>query len=283
MARDEIDAALNENPSLLDAAPSQLGRQLEAARRMMPEQIVGHEHLVADDCKIAADRFDRAFAHGCARAAARSNRTNSGTDSRARFQSTRRDDAPGRRSRCRHALDMTPGRQRHVVEHERAALHRGVHMLAVGAVADRARRHSVSATPVSSASATRGQHQLTIVGHDRGNFGNEKWRRIGRSRVAADDDRDVRRPRANPADERQHVVGFERMHGGDADETGRARRRCARAMLNRKSAIVTSCPRASSAAAMYSMPSGSIRKKGPRPKRSFAGTGRRRRTRISVA
>ena len=33
---------------------------------------------------------------------------------------------------------------------------------------------------------------------------------------------------------------------------------------------------------MYSIPRGSIRKKGPRPNRSFAGTGRSRRTRISV-
>src|SRR5216683_1339740 len=42
--------------------------------------------------------------------------------------------------------------------------------------------------------------------------------------------------------------------------------------------MVTRCSRISSAAAMYSSPSGSIRKNGPRPKRSLPGTGRSSRT-----
>src|SRR6266850_6098228 len=60
---------------------------------------------------------------------------------------------------------------------------------------------------------------------------------------------------------------------------GRDARSCAATeLVKRRSASVTRWPRASSAAAMYSMPSGSIRKNGPRPNRSFAGTGRSSRT-----
>src|SRR4051812_19081672 len=60
---------------------------------------------------------------------------------------------------------------------------------------------------------------------------------------------------------------------------GRDARRCASSgLVKRKSASVTVWPRASSAAAMYSMPSGSMRKNGPSPNRSLAGTGRNSRT-----
>ena len=58
MARHKIDAALNEHPPLFDPAAPQLGSELQAARGMMPEQIVGHEHFVPDRRKITADRFD---------------------------------------------------------------------------------------------------------------------------------------------------------------------------------------------------------------------------------
>ena len=63
MARHQVDAALHENPLLADAAPPQLARQLEAARRVMPEQIVGDEDVVADRREVAADRVDRSLAH----------------------------------------------------------------------------------------------------------------------------------------------------------------------------------------------------------------------------
>ena len=43
--------------------------------------------------------------------------------------------------------------------------------------------------------------------------------------MAADDDRHLRRQRAHPRRERQHFVGFERVHRGDADQLpGRAAR-----------------------------------------------------------
>src|SRR5688572_28850841 len=94
-----------------------------------------------------------------------------------------------------------------------------MHMLAVSATEPKA-------TDILQIDATREcvsdtrQHPFTIVGHDTGDFGNEKWCGVRGSRVTADDDCDLRRPRANPPDEREHVVGFECMHRGDADECG---------------------------------------------------------------
>ena len=63
VARHQIDTALHQNPPLADAAPPKLLRQLQAARRMVPEQIVGDEHMVADRREVAADRVDRPLAH----------------------------------------------------------------------------------------------------------------------------------------------------------------------------------------------------------------------------
>ncbi len=46
IARDQIDTALYENPPFPDAAAAQLLREREAARRVVPEQIVGDEDVV---------------------------------------------------------------------------------------------------------------------------------------------------------------------------------------------------------------------------------------------
>src|SRR5262249_17324769 len=63
---------------------------------------------------------------------------------------------------------------------------------------------------------------------------------------------------------------------------GRVARMAARTLpRKRRSATEGACPRSASAAPMYSRPSGSTRKKGPRPKRSFPGSGRVRRTLIA--
>ena len=42
---------------------AELARQREAARRMVPEQIVGDEDVIADRREVAADRVDRSLAH----------------------------------------------------------------------------------------------------------------------------------------------------------------------------------------------------------------------------
>src|SRR5207253_4246366 len=57
-------AALHEDPQLADAAAPQFARQLQAARRMVPEQIVGDEDVIAHRREVAADRVDRSLAHG---------------------------------------------------------------------------------------------------------------------------------------------------------------------------------------------------------------------------
>ena len=63
VARDQIDAALHENPPLPDAAAAQLLRQREAARRVVPEQIVGDEDVVPGRGEVPAHRFDRTLPH----------------------------------------------------------------------------------------------------------------------------------------------------------------------------------------------------------------------------
>ena len=47
MPRDQIDAALHQDPLLADAAAPQLQGERQAARRVIPEQIVGDEDVVA--------------------------------------------------------------------------------------------------------------------------------------------------------------------------------------------------------------------------------------------
>ena len=63
MARDEIDAALHQNPALANAAALQFLSQREAARRVIPEQIVGNEDVVAHGGEVIGDRFDRSLAN----------------------------------------------------------------------------------------------------------------------------------------------------------------------------------------------------------------------------
>ena len=64
MTRDQVDATLHEDPALADAAPFQFLGEGEAARRVMPEQIVGDEDVVADGREVIRDRGDRALAYG---------------------------------------------------------------------------------------------------------------------------------------------------------------------------------------------------------------------------
>ena len=100
VARHGIDAALHENPLLADAAPPQLLRQLETARRVIPEEIVRDEDVIADRRHVAADRHRSNARAPRARAAARSSRTNSGTDSRAPFPRATPADGPDRHTAC---------------------------------------------------------------------------------------------------------------------------------------------------------------------------------------
>ena len=100
-------------------------------------------------------------------------------------------------------------------------------------------------------------------------------RRCGRRRRSERRGRDRRTLRASA---RTSSVSSACMAAMPTSPGLAARSWCSSERLNRRSASVTAWPRASSAAAMYSMPRGSIRKKGPSPNRSLPGTGRSRRT-----
>ena len=121
MTRDQIDAALHEDPPLADAAPLQLLRQCQAARRVIPEQIVGDEDVVADRAKSSADRLDRSLAE-------RSREQLPDRAERAAERAAARGlDQPGRAMGetgvlLAPAIDVPAGGLRHVVEREHVAV-----------------------------------------------------------------------------------------------------------------------------------------------------------------
>ena len=63
MTRNEIDATLHQDPALADAAPFQFLGEREAARRVIPEQIIRNEDVVADRLEVIRDRLDRPLAN----------------------------------------------------------------------------------------------------------------------------------------------------------------------------------------------------------------------------
>src|SRR5689334_5518487 len=60
MFRDEVSAALHEQPALANSALPKRMRELKAARRLIPEQIVCHEDIRARRLEIVADTLNRA-------------------------------------------------------------------------------------------------------------------------------------------------------------------------------------------------------------------------------
>ena len=222
----------------------------------------------------------------CARAAARSSRTSSGTDSRAPSRRATSADAPGRRTAAASGRrDGAPA-------------------------AARRRARSVAASRRPSAAASPSAIRQRQAGHRRRAGGRVRARRTC---AAAPARRRRARRRRRPATRNGSgyaAAVWPPMTIGTSGASARARcrraparrrsrarasRRCRRGRaaacacsdsserLKRRSASVTRWPRASSAAAMYSMPSGSMRKNGPRPKRSLPGTGRSSRMCIAAA
>lgn len=63
MGRDEVRPALDEQPPLADSSTLQRDGELEAAGRVVPEQIVGDEHMWTSALEILADAADRSEAH----------------------------------------------------------------------------------------------------------------------------------------------------------------------------------------------------------------------------
>ena len=257
MPRDEIDAALDQNPLLADAAAAQLERQRQAARRVIPEQIVGDEDVVADSSR-SPGRPTRSSARApSARAAARSSRTSSGTGSRAPSRPATSADGRGRRTggasastRCRAGSGTSSSSKR-------AGRSPPVRMIAAArhrAAPGRARRSAARPvraprrSPAARARRRRARRRRRPRERNGSGYAAAVWPPTTIGTPGAS--------RADLAREREHVVGLERVHAGDADDAPAACGGAARSSgaLKRRSAIVTRWPRASSAAAMYSMP-----------------------------
>src|SRR6266550_4666795 len=64
--RDQIHAALDENPALANASAGEFPGELETARGMVPKEIVRDEYVVADFGDVPANRVNRTFPY-CAR------------------------------------------------------------------------------------------------------------------------------------------------------------------------------------------------------------------------
>ncbi len=185
--RHEVDPALDENPLLADAAPDQFLGQGLAAGRVMPEQIVGDEDVVADRLEILDDGLDRALAHG-----ARMELPDGTERATERAPPGRLDqpDRPMRETRVvlTPGVDMATRGQRHGVQRKRSGLQRGAHLLPVS-IEQRQAGDGGQFAPLRERSTHVRQHPLTIVDDDGADVGPEKRRGVGRRGVTADDDR----------------------------------------------------------------------------------------------
>ena len=197
-------------------------RELEAARRVMPEQIVGDEDVIADRREVAADAVDRSLAHR-----ARVQLPDRAERAAERTASRRLHEIRGTMGEARVLLapcvDVMPRRQRNVVELQRPGLARGLHHLAVRAAqrkaGNRAERYAALESVAHVAAALFRRRPARRRSSPRRGTALDTRPRCGRRRQSA-------RPgasRADAADEVDDLVGFERVHRGDADE-GRTRR-----------------------------------------------------------
>ena len=222
VARDQIDTALHEDPPLPDAAAAQLLREREAARRVVPEQIVGDEDVVPRRGEVLAHRFDRTL----------SNRTRvqlpDRTERAAERTSARGLDQP--RGPMGEARVLTPPRrdemarrQRNLVELEgRRIRGRRDHL---ARLLPHRQARNLAQRPAGLDGVRYPRHRPLAVVENHGIDGIEqKGMRVGRRGVPADDDGHAWRELSNAPRQRHDVVGFERVHGGDADEARRTTR-----------------------------------------------------------
>ena len=228
MAGDQIHAALHEYPPFADSAAPELMRQRKAPGRMVPEQIVGDEDVIAHGGEVAADGVNRPFAH----------RTGvqlpDRTERAAERTAPRRLDQPDGTMGEARVLAAPRG---HLVSRGQGdRIQRKVAGLAlrarVSALAVRQRepRHRRQRLPAFECRAQSRHHAFTLVDHDRGHVARQKWTWIRGRRVPANNDGHVRRERADLCGQCQHVVGFECVHRGNADER---RSRLAQLVLER--------------------------------------------------
>jgi hypothetical protein len=183
---------------------------------MMPEQIVGHEDVVSDRRQIPADRIDRALPHGArVQLPDRTERTAERTSARG-FDQPHRTMGQARILTAPRA-HVLPGGQRHAVERQRSRLTFSAQRPTL-AVTERETGHiPEGCAPLEGVGHLR-HHPLAIVHDDRRHVRHEERRGIGRSSMTTDHDRHVGGQPAHTTRERDHFIGFERVHGRDADE-----------------------------------------------------------------
>ena len=186
---------------------------------MVPEQIVGDEDVVADRREVLADRR-RSTARGRrgVQLPDRAERTAERTAAR-RLDQPRRPvrearvlPAPARRRGGAAGSGTSSSARRRRVAAVRT--HRAVARPRLHEPGNRRRRGA----PLERLDRPR-HRPLAVVEHDRRRRRRVEERRgIRGGGVSADDDRHVGRSAPHARDERQHVVGLERVHAGDADE-----------------------------------------------------------------
>jgi hypothetical protein len=91
-------------------------------------------------------------------------------------------------------------------------------MLAPGVIAKAEARHGAERSAVLESIGHSRQNRLAVVYDHRRNFGGKERRRIRRRGVTANDDRHFGRQRAHATNQREHFIGFERVHRRDADQ-----------------------------------------------------------------
>ncbi len=219
MPRHRIHPALHEHPRFPDPACAQRARQFQASRRVVPEEIVGHEHVAANGGQVIADRTDRPLADGPrVKLPDRAERATERTAARG-FDQPRR---PMREARvlATPGCDVMAGGMRHQVELE-----------GIASIARRGRPDPGAIRSPDGDPWHRGQRlpplerfddswhrPLAVVQHDGVDRGSSERCGIRRRGVPADNQRHVRGDGTDPRDQVEHVVGLERVHRGDADD-----------------------------------------------------------------
>ena len=115
------------------------------------------------------------------------------------------------------AIDQVPRRERHGIELERLGMGGGPdHRCILAAHCDPG--DALQGAPCLQRIYDLWNDALSIVENDGIDVGREERFRVGGCRMAAEHDWHTGRELAHAARKRQHFVGLERVHAGDADE-----------------------------------------------------------------
>ena len=247
-------------------------RELEAALRVVPEEVVRDEDVSPDRREVVDDGADRALAEGAAV------ELPDRAEVAAEGAAARRLDEPNRLEEeavvaVAVALDEVARRQRHAVE-ARALGERRASTIQASPVSQAQRRARRRAAGLARARRRRpARRLLRRPRRSRRSRALSSGAGVRRGGVSADEDERLRetaahrraRSRGRGRTRERACRRSRRRAGGSAGPASRT------PWPKRRSTIAGSCPRARSAAATYSSPSGSTRKNGPEPESLVAG------------